>query len=93
VKLSRCRSCGEPIVWTITTNGKRMPVDAEPVVAPRGFRIDEDVLDEAQQGFNDDDLRPGKELIARFAPVPDVGERLYQSHFSACPQGANWRNS
>jgi len=25
----RCRSCGRPIVWFRTKNGKRMPVDAE----------------------------------------------------------------
>ena len=25
----RCRSCGAPIVWFCTKNGKRMPVDAE----------------------------------------------------------------
>jgi hypothetical protein len=26
---SECRSCGEPIVWCITKNGKKMPVDIE----------------------------------------------------------------
>ncbi len=91
MKLSRCRSCGEPIVWTVTSNGKRMPIDAEPVAAPRGFRIDEDVLDEAQQGFNDDDLRPGKELIATFTAQPAPGEKVYQSHFSTCPDAAAHR--
>lgn len=91
MKLSRCRSCGEPIIWTITSNGKRMPIDAEPVVAPQGFRIDEDVLDEAQQGFNDDDLRPGKELIATFTPQPAAGEKVYLSHFATCPDAAAHR--
>ena len=85
MKLSRCRSCGEPILWTITTNGKRMPVDAEPVAGlSRGFRIDETLLDEAQMGFNDDDLKPGKELLATFTAEPAQGERLYQSHFATC---------
>lgn len=91
MKLSRCRSCAEPILWTITTNGKRMPVDAEPVVASRGFRIDETLLDEAQQGFNDDDLRPGKELLATFTAEPQPGEQLYQSHFATCPDAAAHR--
>lgn len=27
---AKCRSCGAPIVWTKTTNGKRMPLDAKP---------------------------------------------------------------
>jgi hypothetical protein len=22
-----CRSCGEPIIWTVTARGKKMPVD------------------------------------------------------------------
>ncbi len=25
-----CKSCGEPIIWVITEEGKRMPLDAEP---------------------------------------------------------------
>lgn len=91
MKLSQCRSCGDPIIWTITTNGKRMPVDADPVVAPRGFRIDEELLDEAQMGFNDDDLRPGKEIVATFTAAPAPHERVYQSHFATCPQAAEHR--
>ena len=91
MKLSRCRSCEEPILWTITTNGKRMPVDAEPVVAPRGFRIDETLLDEAQQGFDQDELRAGKDLLATFTAAPAPGEKLYQSHFATCPDAAAHR--
>ncbi len=26
----KCRSCGALIVWVVTQNGKRMPVDAQP---------------------------------------------------------------
>ena len=28
-KTSPCRSCHEPMIWTVTRNGKKMPVDAE----------------------------------------------------------------
>jgi hypothetical protein len=80
VKLSTCKSCQAPIVWTTTTNGKRMPVDADPVLTPRGFRLSDEDQDEAAP-------------IATFVTTPDAGERLYQSHFSTCPQGANWRNA
>ncbi len=93
MKLSRCRSCEEPIIWVITTNGKRMPIDAQPVVAPRGFRINETLLDEAQMGFNDDDLKPGKELLATFTAEPAKDERLYQSHFASCPDHGDWRKA
>lgn len=61
-----------------------MPIDAEPVHVARGFRIDEALLDEAQQGFNDDDLRPGKEIVATFTADPGAGELLYVSHFATC---------
>lgn len=91
MKLSRCRSCGDPIIWTITTNGKRMPVDTDPVVAPRGFRIDETLLDEAQMGFNEDDLKPGKDILATFTADPGAGELLYQSHFATCPNADQHR--
>lgn len=30
VKASACRSCGARVVWTVTENGKRMPVDEAP---------------------------------------------------------------
>lgn len=91
MKLSQCRSCEAPIIWTITTNGKRMPVDADPVLIPRGFRIDETQLDEAQMGFNNEDLRPGKDILATFTAEPGAGELLYQSHFATCPDAADHR--
>lgn len=33
---SNCGSCGAPIVWVLTQNRKRMPMDAEPVKMPPG---------------------------------------------------------
>lgn len=42
MKTSQCRSCGADIIWTITANGKKMPVDAEPAERPQGvFHLDE----------------------------------------------------
>jgi hypothetical protein len=29
--MTACRSCGAAIVWAVTTNNRRMPVDANPV--------------------------------------------------------------
>lgn len=70
MKLSQCRSCGDPIIWTVTSKGKRMPVDADPVHEPRGFRLEED----------------GDQVNAVFTADPGAGELLYVSHFSTCPQ-------
>ncbi len=91
MRLSRCRSCEAAIIWTITTNGKRMPVDADPVASVRGFRIDETLLDEAQMGFNDDDLKPGKDVLAIYVMDAAPGERLYLSHFATCPDADQHR--
>jgi len=27
--VTRCRSCGAPVIWIVTAKGKRMPVEAE----------------------------------------------------------------
>lgn len=34
--MSACRSCGAEVFWAVTTSGKRMPVDAEPVQGTEG---------------------------------------------------------
>lgn len=68
MKLAECRSCGASIVWVTTTNGKKMPVDADPVAARFGFRLDED----------------GAVVTARFTTAPEPGEKVYVSHLSTC---------
>ncbi len=32
MNLVPCRSCGKPIFFAVTANGKRMPVDPEPIL-------------------------------------------------------------
>lgn len=77
MKLDHCRSCAAPMIWSVTTNGKRMPVDADPIVVNRGFRLDEEV--------------EGDTPLARFTAAPHAGERLYVSHFSTCPNADQHR--
>ena len=77
MKLAYCRSCEWPIIWVVTEKGKNMPVDADPVSAPRGFRLEE----------QDD----GRAPLAKFVSQPEPGERLYESHFSTCPHAAQHR--
>lgn len=28
--MSKCRSCGAPVRWVVTVNGRRMPIDPHP---------------------------------------------------------------
>lgn len=81
--MSTCRSCGAPVVWAVTTTGKRMPVDADPVdggnvllspAVSSGQAPTATVVGKAVQPnlFGDDSPR-------------------YVSHFSTCPNAARHR--
>ncbi len=84
--MSVCRSCRAPIVWAETTQGRRIPLDAEdmggwkaPTPAPDG-----------------NVMATGSRLDPKFGSVMIVqilgpgqapaGETLYRSHFATCPQ-------
>lgn len=72
-----CRSCGAEVTWVVTTNGKKMPVDAEP--DPEGkFLLNDD--DPPLATYVHDDQRDGVDVNA-----------LYQSHFATCPSAAMHR--
>lgn len=78
-RTSECRSCGQPIRWAITADGKRMPLDANPT--PDGNLVASVVK-----------TAGGEELRVR-PYMPDL-ERLadgtlrnrWSSHFRTCPQ-------
>ena len=71
MRLASCRSCNASIIWTVTTNGKQMPVDPDPVHISRGFRIP--------------DQDTSEKPLAVFTAEPEAGELLFQSHFATCP--------
>lgn len=81
MRISECRSCGAAIVWTVTHNGKPMPVDAEPaedgniVLRPEGERIVAEY--------------PGRKHPSLF----EVPRTHYVSHFSTCPDRDEWRKA
>lgn len=77
-----CRGCDAPIIWTVTTNGRKMPVDADPSDAGTFVLVEE----------GDDSP------IAVFhtkAQEPTWRDRhdgmLYTPHHSTCPQAATFR--
>jgi len=59
--VSECRSCGASIIWAITSNGKRIPLDAEPVERPGLFVFD--------NGYA---KQPPAVYQAHFASCPDA---------------------
>jgi hypothetical protein len=67
---ARCRSCNASIIWTITTNGKRMPIDAEPVE-------DGNVMVDEFSNANYLSAEQRQIYIAK-------GGKLFKSHFATC---------
>jgi hypothetical protein len=69
--VSRCRTCGADIQWALTTNGKRMPVDAEPT--PEGNirlrKIDGEVFADVVAPLSSDKLR-----LSHFATCPGAAK-------------------
>jgi len=78
--VTTCRSCGAPIFWVETEKGKAMPVDAEPV-------SDGNVEMTGEMVGN----RPLVRVHANGqSQLLDTGDR-YLSHFTTCPDSAEWR--
>ncbi len=65
-----CRSCGAALIWAVTEQGKRMPLDAEP--SEKG-----NILLEGDKA-----VYVGK---ARIEKVREAGKPLYLSHFATRP--------
>jgi hypothetical protein len=80
MKTSACRGCGAEIIWTITSGGKKMPVDAEP--DPDGMFVLE----------WDDDAAAAFAIHVRAGDLGGLadGDR-YTSHFATCPNANSFR--
>ena len=78
--MASCRSCGAELVWAVTANGKRIPLDTKPVEHPKSglFRL-------VSAGI-DPRIRPP---LAASADADD----LYVSHFATCPNAEEWRKT
>lgn len=77
-----CSSCDAAIVWGVTHNGKRMPVNAEPNWQ-RG-NVELHLQDDGE--LYADVLPPGKAAGARACD-----RQLHTSHFDDCPDAARHR--
>lgn len=77
-----CRSCGAPLLWTITVKGKRHPVDRDP--HPEGtIKVVAGVSGAAPKSY----VMAGLDLATMRAD----GVALHRSHFATCPQAAQHR--
>lgn len=71
--MSACRSCPAVIRWVINTNGKRVPLDPEPVEAGN-------IVFTGQAIAGVDEVRS----VTKDEPAPEGAPR-YVSHFATCP--------
>jgi len=73
--VTRCRSCGMPIVWSYGDSGKRMPFDVE-IIGTEG-----------SEGWVIEEGRPARPV----EPLFDVGVPRYRPHWATCPHASEWR--
>lgn len=79
--VDECESCNAPIIWAVTRNVRRMPVDAEPVDTSTG-------------GGNVLLSREGGRVMAEVVSNPGrlFGRRVYRSHMQTCPFRDRYRH-
>jgi len=88
-----CRSCGAPVWWAWTTNGKRMPVDAAPTPDGNLMAVDEEgtvlqieAIDAAVAAGQSSTVWVARRAHRSVGDLP-----RWTSHFATCPQGPKWR--
>jgi hypothetical protein len=75
---ARCRTCAAPILWARTTNGKNIPLDAEPVESGNVYLV--------ANG------RETTAIVMAAGEAPPAGvTRRFVSHFVTCAQAAEHR--
>lgn len=72
-----CKSCGAEIIWALTENGKRIPLDAEPIAPTPGRFL-----------LSNDDPPVATAITIAKTPL-----RQYVSHFATCPNADSHRKS
>ena len=80
--MSRCASCGADITWAMTEAGKAIPIDTKPT--PDG-NITLHTPDGGGRPIAVVEIR-GQTVLGM-----DPDEPRYTTHFTSCPDSAQWR--
>lgn len=79
MQTTSCDGCGAPILWALSSNGKRMPIDPDP--HPDG-NVEVEFL--GAEG-------PVARVLKR-GQLPWPGDKpLYRTHFASCPDAMSFR--
>lgn len=88
MKTAPCNSCGAQILWAVTKNQKRMPLDAAPITPEPGAR---GIFMLAKR--TDDTPLAWPLEISDGSEFTRIGLAMYVSHFSTCPEAGQHRRS
>jgi len=81
MRRGKCRGCGTEIVWIMTSSGKSMPCDPSPVPYWQKSKATGKVV-----------TPNGEVLSCEFQGEPNKATGLgYVSHFSTCPNAAQFK--
>jgi hypothetical protein len=67
--MSTCRSCGDSIIWTVTANGSRMPVNETP--DPNGRLVLDEIRTPPVAEYAKPGDPPGPRFTSHFVTCPD----------------------
>lgn len=82
---SACRSCRAPVLWAVTVQGNRMPLDAVPT-------SDGNVTLTGRHVATDRGAAPECRVESPGAlPLFDDGVDRFMPHHATCPHGEDWR--
>ena len=84
LRVDRCRSCEEPVIWVVTEKAKPMPLDATPDPVNGRF-----IIVEARRSA----ITRRSTSRSRTPELEDNFKPMYASHFQSCPDSAAWKRS
>lgn len=84
MRIVNCKSCGAPIVWIKTQNGKNMPCDADAVEYQENYKGKSTVVTEDGRVLKATIIdRTGGGLLS-----PVIDGKGYIPHWATCPHAA-----
>ncbi len=87
MRIVNCKSCGAPIVWVKTQNGKNMPCDADAVEYQENYKGKSTVVTEDGRVLKATIIdRTGGGLLS-----PIIDGKGYIPHWATCPHAAQHR--
>lgn len=78
----RCSSCDAPVIWALTTNGKKIPIDFEPA-------LDGNIVLRRRTDGALIALVPGPATVG----LEDFHDERRKSHFATCPNAKRHRKA